>query len=97
MTSSSPGRASAQPNAPRCPLSRGRKRVHPDDDNADVGVDAVLSADMDDAPMRQRQYTALEKCPTPQQTQKFASHAHSGKKLSSYSRGWCQILRHSPG
>jgi hypothetical protein len=37
----------------------GRKRDHPDDDNkTDVGVDAVLSADVDDAPMRQRQYTA---------------------------------------
>jgi hypothetical protein len=36
----------------------GRKRDHPDDDTTDIGVDAVLSADMGDAPMRQRQYTA---------------------------------------
>jgi hypothetical protein len=36
----------------------GRKRDHPDDDKTDVGVDAVLSADVGDAPMRRRQYTA---------------------------------------
>jgi hypothetical protein len=42
------------------PLSAlpGRKRDHPDDDKTDVGVDAVLSADGGDAPMRQRQNTA---------------------------------------
>ena len=48
------------PHSHTRPLSAlpGRKRDHPDDDKTDVGVDAVLSADVDDAPMRQRQYTA---------------------------------------
>ena len=47
-------------HSPARPLSAlsGRKRDHPDDDKTDVGVDAVLSADVDDAPIRQRQYTA---------------------------------------
>jgi len=38
----------AQPYAPLSALP-GRKRDHPDDDETDVGVDAVLSADVDDA------------------------------------------------
>src|SRR6266853_5366136 len=48
------------PHSPMRPLSAlpGRKRDHPDDDKTDVGVDAVLSADVDGAPKRQRQYTA---------------------------------------
>jgi hypothetical protein len=47
----------ARPYA-RCPLSRAGKEIILDDDTNDVGVDAVLSADVGDAPMRQRQYTA---------------------------------------
>src|SRR2546427_8769850 len=60
MTSSFPGRA--------CSTSRGRplsalpggRRGHRDDYDMTtyVGVDAVLSADVDDAPMRRREYTA---------------------------------------
>ncbi len=48
------------PHSHSRPLSAlpGRKRDHPDADQTDVGVDAVLSADVGDAPMRQRQYTA---------------------------------------
>src|SRR5882672_5867126 len=48
------------PHSHTRPLSAlpGRKRDHPDDDKTDVGVDAVLSADVDDAPMRRREYTA---------------------------------------
>ena len=42
----------------RCPLSGAGKETIFDDDTTDVGVDAVLSADVGDAPMRQRQYTA---------------------------------------
>jgi hypothetical protein len=42
----------------RCPLSRAGKEIILDDDTTDVGVDAVLSADVGDAPMRQREYTA---------------------------------------
>ena len=49
-----------RPHSHSRPLSAlpGRKRDHPDADETDVGVDAVLSADVGDAPMRQRQYTA---------------------------------------
>jgi hypothetical protein len=42
----------------RCPLSRAGKEIILDDETTDVGVDAVLSADVGDAPMRRRQYTA---------------------------------------
>src|SRR6266545_2802169 len=59
MTSSSPGRAAARPYAPASALPGG-KRDHPDDDKTDVGVDAVLSADVGDAPMRQRQVYRVE-------------------------------------
>jgi len=58
MTSSSPGRAYRTALRARCPLSRAGKEIILDDDTTDIGVDAVLSADMGDAPMRQRQYTA---------------------------------------
>ena len=53
-------------HSPTRPLSAlpGRKRDHPDDDKTDVGVDAVLSADVGDAPMRQRQYTARVEAPS---------------------------------
>ena len=34
------------------------------DDKTDVGVDAVLSADVGDAPMRRRQYTARVEAPS---------------------------------
>src|SRR5512145_2511703 len=53
-------------HSPARPLSAlpGRKRDHPDDDKTDVGVDAVLSADVGDAPMRQRQYTAPVEAPS---------------------------------
>jgi hypothetical protein len=54
---------SARPYA-RCPLSRAGKEIILDDDTTDVGVDAVLSADVGDAPMRQRQYTALVEAPS---------------------------------
>ena len=47
----------AQPCAPVV-RSPGGKRDHPDEKTIGVGVDAVLSADVGDAPMRQRQYTA---------------------------------------
>ena len=50
---------SARPYA-RCPLSRAGKEIILDDDTTDVGVDAVLSADVGDAPMRQRQYSGSE-------------------------------------
>ena len=53
----------AQPTRPLSALP-GRKRDHPDDDTTDVGVDAVLSADVGDAPMRQRQYTAPIEAPS---------------------------------
>jgi hypothetical protein len=39
-------------------VSLGGKRDHRDDGETDVGVDAVLSADVGDAPMRQCQYRA---------------------------------------
>jgi hypothetical protein len=58
MTSSSPGRAYGTALRARGPLSRAGKEIISDDDKTDVGVDAVLSADVGDAPMRQRQYTA---------------------------------------
>ena len=56
------------PHSHTRPLSAlpGRKRDHPDDDKTDVGVDAVLSADVGDAPMRQRQYTAPVHAPSAQ-------------------------------
>ena len=54
---------SARPYA-RCPLSRAGKEIILDDDTTDAGVDAVLSADVDDAPMRQRQYTARVEVPS---------------------------------
>jgi hypothetical protein len=54
---------SARPYA-RCPLSRAGKEIILDDDTIDVGVDAVLSADVGDAPMRQRQYTARVEAPS---------------------------------
>jgi hypothetical protein len=47
----------AQPCA-RCPLSRAGKEIILDDDTTEVGVDAVLSADVGDAPKRQREYIA---------------------------------------
>ena len=47
----------AQPYAPVV-RSPGQEKRSSDDDKTDVGVDAVLSADVGDAPMRQRQYTA---------------------------------------
>ena len=56
---------SARPYA-RCPLSRAGKEIILDDDTTDVGVDAVLSADVGDAPMRQRQYTAPVRAPPAQ-------------------------------
>src|SRR6185312_12201129 len=52
----------ARPYA-RCPLSRAGKEIILDDDTTDVGVDAVLSADVGDAPMRQCQYTARVEAP----------------------------------
>jgi hypothetical protein len=57
MTSSSPGCAYRTAIRARCPLSRAGKEIILNDDKIDVGVDAVLSADVGDAPMRQRQYT----------------------------------------
>jgi hypothetical protein len=63
MTSSSPGRAQRTALRSRCPLSRAGKEIIFDDDTIDVGVDAVLSADVGDAPMRQRQYTARVEAP----------------------------------
>jgi len=63
MTSSSPGRAQRTALRARCPLSRAGKEIILDDDTTDVGVDAVLSADVGDAPMRQRQYTARVETP----------------------------------
>jgi hypothetical protein len=60
MTSSSPGRAYGAARRARRPLSRAGKEIILDDDKTDVGVDAVLSADVGDAPMRQRQYTAVD-------------------------------------
>jgi hypothetical protein len=52
-------------HSPTRPLSAlpGRKRDHPDDDETDLGVDAVLPADVGDAPMRRRQYTAPVEAP----------------------------------
>jgi len=66
MTSSSPGRAQRTALRARCPLSRAGKEIIPDDDTTDVGVDAVLSADVGDAPMRRRQYTAPVHAPPAQ-------------------------------
>src|SRR5262245_39164532 len=67
MTSSSPGRAQRTALRARCPLSRAGKEIILDDDTTDVGVDAVLSADVGDAPMRQRQYTARVEAPSASQ------------------------------
>ena len=64
MTSSSPGRAYRTALRARCPLSRAGKEIILNDDKTDVGVDAVLSADVGDAPMRQRQYTARVEAPS---------------------------------
>src|SRR5919106_4587315 len=63
MTSSSPGRAQRTALRARCPLSRAGKEIILDDDTTNVGVDPVLSADVGDAPMRQRQYTARVEAP----------------------------------
>jgi hypothetical protein len=49
---------SAQPYAPVVRSPRQEKRSSFTNDTTDVGVDAVLSADVGDAPMRRRQYTA---------------------------------------
>jgi hypothetical protein len=54
MTNSSPGRALQHRHTRPLSALPGRKRDHPDDDKTDVGVDAVLSADVGDAPMRLR-------------------------------------------
>ena len=67
MTSPSSGRAYRTATRPLSALP-GRKRDHPDDDKTDVGVDAVLSADVGDAPMRQRQYTVPVHTPPAQAT-----------------------------
>ena len=64
MTSSSPGRAQRTALRARGPLSRAGKEIILDDDTTDVGVDAVLSAVVGDAPMRQRQYTARVEAPS---------------------------------
>jgi hypothetical protein len=64
MTSSSPGRAQRTALRARCPLSGAGKEIIFDDYTTDVGVDAVLSADVGDAPMRRRQYTAPVETPS---------------------------------
>jgi hypothetical protein len=64
MTSSSPGSAQRTALLARGPLSRAGKEIILDDDTTDAGVDAVLSADVGDAPMRQRQYTARVEAPS---------------------------------
>src|SRR5258705_1778256 len=70
MTSSSPGYAYRTAIRARCPLSRAGKEIILTMTRPDVGVDAVLSADVDDAPIRQRQYTGPVHAPLAQ-----ASHA----------------------
>jgi hypothetical protein len=72
MTSSSPGRADGTALRARCPLSRAGKEIILTTDTTDVGVDAVLSADVDDAPMRQRQYTAPVETPSAPNTPGYA-------------------------
>src|SRR4029453_12588220 len=43
-------------------------------DETDVGVDAVLSADVDDAPIRQREYTAPVHAPLAQPSHESEQH-----------------------
>jgi len=64
MTNSSPGRAYRTAIRARCPLSRAGKEIILTMTKTDVGGDAVLSADVGDAPMRQRQYTAPVHAPS---------------------------------
>jgi len=66
MRSSSPGRADRTAIRARCPLSGAGKEIILTMTKTDVGVDAVLSADVGDAPMRQRQYTAPVHAPSAQ-------------------------------
>ena len=70
MTSSSPGRAYRTAIRARCPLSRAGKEIILTMTKTEVEVDAVLSADVGDAPMRQRQYTAPVHAPS-----EYAPHA----------------------
>lgn len=53
----------AQPCAPVV-RSPEQEKSSPDDDRTDVGVDAVLSADVDSAPMSQGQYTGSIHAPS---------------------------------
>ena len=52
------GRAYRTAIRARCPLSRAGKEIILTMTKTDVGVDAVLSADVGDAPMRRREYIA---------------------------------------